>query len=87
MSGGAALADAPWGGVTDGVGLRADHRESGSVSVWQADRVLSGTGAVGEVEREPATAGTYHETRELFVALFVGRGGASDGAQPSGMAE
>jgi transposase len=42
MSGGAALADASRGGSADGVGLRADHRESGSVSVWQADRELSG---------------------------------------------
>src|ERR1039458_3650082 len=39
----------------DGVGLCADHRESGSVPVWQADRELSGTGAVGGVERESAT--------------------------------
>jgi transposase len=63
VSGGAALANASRGGSTDGVGLRADHRESGSVSVWQADRGVSGTGTVGEVERKPAPAGTYHETR------------------------
>src|SRR5580658_5901246 len=65
------LADASWGGSADGVGLRADYRESGSVSVWQADRVLSGAGAVGEVERESASAGPYHETRQLTVALPV----------------
>jgi hypothetical protein len=39
--------------------------------VWQADRELSGTGAVGEVERESASAGPYHETRQLTVALPV----------------
>jgi transposase len=37
----------PGGGSTNGVGLRADHRESGSVSVRQANRELSGTGALG----------------------------------------
>jgi transposase len=31
MSGGAAFADASWGGRPDGVGLRADHRASGAV--------------------------------------------------------
>jgi len=41
----------PGVGPLDGVRLRADYRESGSVSVWQADRELSGTGD-GEVERE-----------------------------------
>ncbi len=87
VSCGAALADASRGRVTDGAGLRADHRESGPVSVWQADRVLSGTGAVGEVEREAAPAGTYHETRELAAAFPISGSGASYGAQPPGMAE
>ena len=36
---------------------------------------------------ESAATGTYHETRELFVALPAGGSGASDGAQPPGMAE
>ena len=48
-------------------GFRVDHRESGSVSVWEADRELSGTGAVGGLEWKSATAGTYHETRELSI--------------------
>ena len=87
VSRGAALEDASRSGFADGVGLRADHRESGSVSVWQADRELSGTGAVGGVERESATAGTYHETRQLSVTFPAGGSGASDGAQPPGMAE
>src|SRR5260370_34470260 len=42
-----------------------NHRETGSLSVWQADRELSGTGAVGGFQWESATAGTHHETREL----------------------
>jgi hypothetical protein len=36
-----------------------------SVSVWQADRELSGTGAVGGLQRTAATAGTHHQTRQL----------------------
>ena len=53
----------------------------------QADRELSGTGAVGRFEREPATTRTYHETRELSAAFPVGGSGASDDAQPPGMAQ
>jgi hypothetical protein len=36
---------------------------------------------------ESATAGAYHETRELSAAFPAGRSGASDGAQPPGLAE
>src|ERR1017187_8598648 len=46
MSRGATVEDASWGWFADGVGFRIDHRESGTVSVWQADRELSGTGTV-----------------------------------------
>src|SRR5260370_25196975 len=55
--------------------------------MWQADRELSGAGAVGGVQRAAATAGTYHETRQLSVALPAGGSGASHGAQRSGVAE
>src|ERR1700704_1938975 len=84
MSRGAAIANASRGGATDGVGLRVDHRESGSVSVWQADRELSGTGAVGGIEWESATAGPYHETRQHTAAFPASGSGASDGAQHPG---
>src|SRR6266850_1490649 len=87
MSGGTTPADPSRSRTADGTGVRADHRESGSVSVWQADRELSGTGAAGRLERESATTGTYHETRELSITFPAGGSGASDGAQPSGMAE
>jgi Transposase len=60
---------------------------SRSVSVWQADRELSGTGAVGGFQRTAATAGTHHETRQLAVALPAGGSGASHGAQRPGMAQ
>src|SRR5258707_653399 len=87
VSCGPALDDPSRSGCADGTGVRADHRESGSVSVWQADRELSGTGAVGGLERESAATGTYHETRELTITFPAGGSGASDGAQPSGMAQ
>ena len=61
----AALADASWSGCTDRVVLRVDHRPSRAVSVWQADRELSGTGAVGGLQRTTATAGAHHQTRQL----------------------
>jgi hypothetical protein len=74
-----ALADAPWSGRTDRVVLRAEHRPSRSVSVWQADRELSGTGAVGGLQRTAATTGTHHQTRQFSVALLAGRSGTSHG--------
>src|SRR5579862_9211622 len=67
-----ALADASWSGRTDRVGVRVDHRPSRTVSVWQADRELSGTGAVGGLQRQSTTAGTHHETRQLSIALLAG---------------
>src|SRR5947208_2205145 len=48
VSGSAAVADASRGRPTDGLGLRTDYRESGSVSVWQTDRQLSRARTVGE---------------------------------------
>ncbi len=87
VSGSAAIADASRGRPTDCLGIRADYRESGSVSMWQADRQLSGAGTVGEIEWGSAPAGTYHETREHTAAFPAGGGSASDGAEPPGMAE
>ena len=72
---------------TDSVGFRADHRESGSVSVWQADRELSGTGAVGGLEWQSAATGAHHQTGEFDVALLAGGSGSGHSAQPSGMAQ
>src|SRR5216684_4079462 len=87
VSGGAAIANPSRGRPTDCLGLCADYRESGSVSMWQADRQLSGAGAAGEIEWGSAPAGTYHETREHTAAFPAGGGSASDGAEPPGMAE
>ena len=53
----------------------------------KADRKLSGTGAIGGVQRRAVTAGTYHETRQLSFTILASRGGASHGAQRSRMAQ
>ena len=66
---------------------RFDHRQGGTVSVWQADRELSGTGAVGGLQWQSTTAGAYHQTRQLAVALLAGGGGAGDGTQRPEMAQ
>src|SRR5713101_9865542 len=58
-------------GSADRTGLRVDHRESGSVSVWQADRELSRTGAVGGLERESATTGAYHKQGSSILRFLM----------------
>jgi len=64
------------------------HRaECRTISVWEADRELSGTGAVGGLEWESATAGTYHETRQLSVAFLVSGSGPGHSTQPPRMAQ
>ena len=87
VSRGSALDEPSRSGSADRTGFCVDHRESGSVSVRQADRELSGTGAVGGLKWDPATAGTYHQTGEFDVALLVGGSGPGHGAQPSAMAQ
>src|SRR5438132_2363595 len=87
MPRGTAPADPSRSRTADGAGFCADHRKSGSVPVWQADRELSGTGTAGGLERESATAGPYHQTRQLSVALLVSGSRPSDGAQRFRMAK
>src|SRR4029077_14516666 len=77
VSRGPALDDPSRSGSADRTGVRADYRESGSVSVWEADRELSGTGAVGGLEWESTTTGAYHKTRELSITFPAGGSGAS----------
>src|SRR5580700_9351370 len=74
-------------GCADRISFRANHRKSGTVSVWQADRELSGTGAVGGLQRELATARAHHQTGEFDVALLVGGSCPSYGTKHSGMAQ
>src|SRR5258708_28240586 len=87
VSRGAAFADASGSGCADRTGFRVDHRESRTISVWEADRELSGTGAVGGLEWETATTGAYHQTGEFDVALLVGGSCPSYGTQHPGMAQ
>src|SRR4029450_1504914 len=87
MSRGAALDDASWGGRTDGISLRADHRKGRALSMWQTDRQLSGTGTPGGLERRTETAGAYHEARQCSAALLVSGSGASYGTHDSAMAQ
>jgi len=87
MSGGTTPPDPSRSRTADGTGFCADHRESGSVPMWQANRELSGIGAAGGLERESTTAGPYHQTRQHSVALLVSGSGPGDGAQRSRMAE
>src|ERR1700733_15944171 len=73
----AAADDAPWRGAADGIGLRADHRNSGTVQVRQADRQLCRIDPCGGLQCGPSTAGTHHQARQLVVALPAGRSGTS----------
>jgi transposase len=59
---GAATDDPSRSGCADGASLCADHRRGGTVSVWQADRGLSGSGSRGRVQWGKPTARTYQQT-------------------------
>ena len=87
MSRGQALADASWSGCTDGLSLRINHRKDGTISVQEADRGVFGISALGGLQRESATTGSYHEAREFDVAFPAGGSGPSYSAQPAGMAQ
>src|SRR6266849_396421 len=45
-----AVDDTPWRWSSHGASLRADHRNSGAVSLWQADRQLCGTHPFGGLQ-------------------------------------
>src|ERR1700687_208913 len=81
VSRGAAVENASRGRFSDRAGFRIDHREGGAVPVRQTDCELSGTGALGGVQRGSATAGTHHQTGQLAVAFPAGGGSPSHGAQ------
>src|SRR5207244_2899466 len=87
LSCGPALDDPSRSGCADRTSFCIDHRPSRTISVWQADRELSGTGAVGRLEWESATTGTYHETRELSVAFLVSGSSPGHSTQPPRMAQ
>ena len=67
----------PGVGAPDGLGLRADYRGSRTISVRQTSGVLFGIGAHGGLEWRQASAGTYHQARQLSAALLASGSGAS----------
>ncbi len=87
VSRGAATGDASWRGSTHRIGVRADHRRSRTLSVWQAGGQLSRSGSDGRLQRESKTAGAHHQARKFDLALLAGGSGAGHGAQSSGMAQ
>ena len=74
-------------GCADRVGVRADHRGSGSVSLRQASGQLSGAGAVGRLQRQSETARTHHQAGEFDIAFPAGGSSPGHGAQHPGMAQ
>src|SRR2546429_5839189 len=53
----------------DRTGLRANHRQSRTLSLRQAGGELSGTGAIGRIQWKPATLGAYHQTSMMRFLL------------------
>src|SRR6266699_3720036 len=87
VSCGAATDDPSRSGCADGPGFCADHRRGGTVSVWQADRGLSGSGSRGRLQWGKPTAGTYQQTGEWVNAFLPGGSGTGHGTERSRVAE
>ncbi len=68
---GAAVDDASRRGSTDGTRLRADYRNSGAVSVREANRQLYRADPVGEFQCRPSTAGAHQQARQLSTAFLL----------------
>src|SRR5215813_7479743 len=83
----AALDDSSRSRFADGASLCADHRRGGTVSVWQADRGLSGAGAGRKLQLGKPTAGTYQQTGEWVNAFLPGGSGASHSPERWGVAQ
>ena len=87
MPGGAATEDTSRSGCLDRTGLRADHRQGRALWLGQAGGQLSGTGTTRRIQRQSATAGAYHQTREFDAALLAGGSGAGHSAQRARVAQ
>ena len=87
LSGGAAIANAPWSRRVNGAGICAHPRRRGALSLRQAGGKLSGPGAAGRLQRKSPALGTYHQARQFDLALSAGGSGTSDGAQLAGVAQ
>ena|SRR5215472_3656765 len=79
--------DASWGRSVNCLGLCVDHRESRTLSVWQADRRVFRVSTLGGFQWGTASAGTYHQARQFDAALLASGGGPGGGAQYPAMAE
>src|SRR5271165_2929575 len=88
--------EVPWGAATGDPsrcrsthrdGIRANHRGSGTLSMWQAGGQLSRSGSNGRLQRQSPAVGTYHQARQFDIALPTGGSGAGNSAQSSGMAQ
>src|SRR6516164_6633059 len=79
----------PGWGKDDGgrTGVCAGHRQSRTLSVWQAGRQLSRSDSAGGFQRKSPAVGAYHQARKFDVALLAGGGGAGYGGQSAGMAQ
>src|SRR5258705_4596930 len=84
---GPAADDASRGRTPDRACLRASHWNGRAVSLWQADRELSGTSTVRGLQWGSAPSGAYLETRELSAAFPVGGSIAIHGVQPTEQAQ
>ena len=69
----------PGVGPLTALAYRADHRNSGSVSVRQTDRQLCGADSCRGLQCRPSTVGTHQQARQLPAALLAG-GGSSGGS-------
>src|SRR6266446_1895428 len=56
-------------------GLCVDHRVSGAVSLWQADRQLPRARPLRGLQRRSPAARTYQQTRQRSAAILAGGGG------------
>src|SRR5689334_19527916 len=83
----AATDDPSRSGCADGAGLCTDHRRGGTVSVWQADRGLSGSGSGRKVQRGKPTVRTYQQTGEWVNAFLVGGSGPGHSTERWGVAQ
>jgi len=64
-----------------------DHRESRTLSVWQADRRVFRVSTLGGFQWRTASAGTFYQARQLAVVLLAGAVGLDSGAKYPAMAE
>ena len=74
-----------WCGPTDSTRVRVDHRNSGAVSPWQADRHVGGDDSERGLQRWQATAGTHQQTGEFVAAIPTGGGGPGGGTHQPGL--